>query len=137
MIGIGIGHHASDYLFPEFPIEGGKYKADYLLVGKGSGGHEFVFIELEAPHWRTTLKDGYYGESTRKGYNQIDDWGSAIGRDYDSSRFHFVVVSGIRDDFDDKSYEIRRKDIKRRGILWLHYDNLYEGAMDLLEKKTF
>ena len=30
--GFMIGHHGSNYLFPEFPLECGKYKADYLLI---------------------------------------------------------------------------------------------------------
>ncbi len=41
---INIGNHGA-YLFPEFQL-GSSYKVDYLLMGKSSGGFEFVFIEL-------------------------------------------------------------------------------------------
>ena len=57
------GHHDA-YVFPEFAL--GKYIADYLLIGKSSGGYEFVFVELEHPNGRTTLKSGHEGETFRK-----------------------------------------------------------------------
>lgn len=42
------GHHEA-YIFPEFML-GSSYKVDYLLIGKNSGGYEFVFVELEHPN---------------------------------------------------------------------------------------
>lgn len=49
------GHHVA-YLFPEFPLET-SYKAGYLIIGKNSGGHEFVFVELENPKGNITIQD--------------------------------------------------------------------------------
>ena len=51
-LSINIGNHGA-YLFPEFQL-GNSYKADYLLVGKSSGGYEFIFIELESPYGNIT-----------------------------------------------------------------------------------
>lgn len=36
---------------------------DYLIIGKGSGGYEFVFVELKGIHEKVTLKDGSLGYS--------------------------------------------------------------------------
>ena len=47
-LSINIGHHGA-YLFPEFQLSS-SYKADYLLMGRSSGGFEFIFIELESPY---------------------------------------------------------------------------------------
>ena len=69
------GHHDA-YVFPEFAL--GNYIADYLLIGKSSGGYEFVFVELEHPNGRTTLKSGHEGEAFRKGTYQIYDWKAEI-----------------------------------------------------------
>lgn len=65
------GHHDA-YLFPEFQL-GNSYKVDYLLVGRGSGGWEFVFVELEAPTGNITRKDGGLGNAFQKGLKQVDD----------------------------------------------------------------
>ena len=64
-----MGHHGA-YLFPEFPL-GTSYKADYLLIGNGSGGHEFIFIELENPKGNITLQNGELGNTFRKGILQV------------------------------------------------------------------
>ena len=53
-LSINIGNHGV-YLFPEFQL-GNSYKADYLLVGKSSGGYEFIFIELERSIWKYNIK---------------------------------------------------------------------------------
>ena len=76
------GHHDS-YVFPEFKI--GNYIADYLLIGKSSGGYEFIFVELEHPNGRTTLKSGHEGQSCRSGTYQIYDWRAEIEANFSSS----------------------------------------------------
>ena len=75
------GHHDT-FIFPEFSIGAGTYFADYLIVGKNSGGYEFLFVELEAPHKSTTIKSGYEGYATRSGLNQISDWKYQIETDF-------------------------------------------------------
>lgn len=154
------GHHET-YIFPEFSIGNGLYYADYLIVGKSSGGYEFVFVELEAPNKRTTIKSGYEGQATRAGLNQILDWKYAIESDfisitkefekacidvkklplecqqYDSTRMHYMVVAGLRDDYNDTTYRTRRLKAKEQGIEMYHYDNLIDLARLLEEKNTF
>lgn len=154
------GHH-NTYIFPEFSIGNGTYYADYLIVGKNSGGYEFVFVELEAPNKSTTIKSGYEGFATRSGLNQISDWKFLIEADfrsitkefekfcidveklplefrqYDSTRMHYMVIAGLRDDYNAVTYRIRRQKIKEQGIEMYHYDNLVDLSKSLEEKSTF
>lgn len=152
------GHHEC-YLFKEFWL-GENYRADYMIIGKGSGGYEFVLIEFEKSDGRITLKDGHIGEAFRKGISQVDDWKAWIEGNfsefskalisvkgdktmppelekYDSTRFHYVVVSGLRSDYSDKTYQTARDKANRSGIHLIHYDKLYENAVDLLKQETF
>lgn len=151
------GHHDA-YIFPEFAL--GEYFADYLLVGKGSGGYEFIFVELEHPNGRTTLKSGHEGEACRKGNNQIKDWKFEIEShfatsfasiikysnklelprefsEYDSSRFHYVVVAGLREDYNETTYRDRRNKDQYDTVMLLHYDNLYDKACELENANSF
>lgn len=154
------GHHEA-YIFPEFKNEDGHYKADYLVVGKNSGGYEFLFIELEAPNSRTTIKSGHLGQATRSGVNQIYDWKSAIVAKYNSftnelkkmsdkpnllpvefiecdpSRLHYMVISGTREDYNKVTYTERRRRGQTEGIGMYHYDNLIDLSRDLKNKNTF
>ncbi len=154
------GHHET-YIFPEFSIGNGTYYADYLIVGKNSGGYEFVFIELESPNKSTTIKSGYEGLAIRSGLNQILDWKYQIGADftlitkefekfcikgkalplefqqYDSTRMHYMVIAGLRDDYNDVTYRNRRLKVKEQGIEMHHYDNLIDLSKLLENKNTF
>ena len=154
------GHHEA-YIFPEFSIGNGKYFADYLIVGKNSGGYEFIFIELEAPNKRITIKDGYEGQAMRLGLNQIFDWKCEIEANYslikqefekqskktsvlpiefqklDQTRIHYVVVAGVRDDYNDTTYRNRRLKLKEQDIKIYHYDNLIDFSTELEERATF
>ena len=62
------------YLLTQVNVFGSSYKADYLLVGKSSGGYEFVLIELENPYGQITLQDGNLGAEFRDGISQLDEW---------------------------------------------------------------
>lgn len=157
------GHHAT-YLFPEFELRAnGKtdYRVDYLLLGEGSGGFEFVFVELESPNIGVTLQNGYPAKGTRSGQFQIKDWQKWLGENYsqltvffekergdkeelrdefykfDSTRMHYVVVSGTRNDYNETSYYSRRKEMQDSGIILLHYDNLYDFSNALINLDTF
>lgn len=154
------GHHVT-YIFPEFSIGNGTYYADYLIVGKNSGGYEFVFVELESPNKSTTIKNGYEGLATRSGLNQISDWKRQIEGDfasitkefekfcidtkkspqefkqYDSTRMHYMVIAGLRDDYNDVTYCTRRLKAKEQRIEMYHYDNLIDFSKLLEEKNTF
>ena len=144
--GYRFGHHNA-FLFREFELPP-NFVADFLLVGKSSGGFEFIFIELESPYGQITNKDGSFGTVIRKGIRQINDWDDWIEKNYyilrlvfeknigtmealpkeffelEKSRIHYVVVAGRRSDYVEKTYQLRRKLLKSNNILLMHYDNL-------------
>ena len=66
------GHHDA-FIFPEFQL-GNSYQVDYLIVGKSSGGYEFIFVEMKHPNKNITLTDGHSGDAMRKGERQVTDW---------------------------------------------------------------
>lgn len=153
------GHHNA-FIIPEFML-GNSYKADYLLIGKNSGGYEFVFLELENPYGKITLKDGNLGDTFRKGIKQIVDWDEWLEANYsslretflkykhpnmqlpdeflilDKSRIHYAVVAGRRHDFNEKTYREKRRYKSNQKITLLHYDNLYDSAKDIIGKPTY
>lgn len=140
------GHHDA-YLFREFELPS-NYVVDFLLVGKNSGGYEFIFIEFESPNIEITLKDGSLGTAFRNGIKQIEDWDLWIDSSFfalknvfknyknphiklpeefyelDKTRIHFMVIAGKRKDFNSKTYRLKRKG--KNGIKILHYDNLID-----------
>lgn len=149
------GHHDS-YLFREFPLPP-QYRCDFLLVGKNSGGYEFVFIEFEHPNLDTVLKDGNLGEAFRKGLKQVEDWDIWIDSSFsnlkkvfdiyrnkslnlpsefyelDKSRIHFLVIAGKRSQFNEKTYRLKRK--SRKDIRIIHYDNLIDVCNTHLKRR--
>ena len=157
--GFVFGHHDT-YIFPEFQL-GKDYRVDYLLIGGGSGGYEFVFVELEKPNGRVTVVSGHPGQVTRSGTNQINDWKRWIESNFvvlrsffeqekredvtlpeefcklDTTRMHYVVVSGTRVDYKDTTYLNRRREIKESNVIFLHYDNLFDASQRLINQNTF
>jgi hypothetical protein len=148
------GHH-DRYLFKEFKLPP-DYQADFLVVGKNSEGYHFLFFELENPYNNITVKNGSFGSTIRKGVEQINDWKIWLEKNYntvknvfnkqlspneklpteflefDSSRMNYVVVAGRRDNFNEKTYRLRREN-KKLGIHILHYDNLIDESLDLIK----
>ena len=157
--GFRFGHHDS-YIFPEFRL-GNDYRADYLLIGKSSGGYEFIFVEFEKSKGRVTLSSGNPGQVIRSGNYQILDWKYWVDSkfsslrlffdtekqngvclphefyDFDSTRMHYVVVAGTRDDYNEQTYRCRRREALDSNIVLLHYDNLYDASERLIEQNTF
>lgn len=151
------GHHGA-YVFKEFQL-GADYRADYLLIGKASGGYHFIFVEFETPSKSVTLSDGSFGEGIRKGINQIYDWRyflqsnfSIISSElkkytfqklpdemysYDETRMFYVIVSGRRKDYTEKTYRLRRELDQNNKIKLLHYDNLLDEARKLIGAQTY
>jgi hypothetical protein len=153
------GHH-SLYLFPEFKMTT-DYQVDYLMVGKNSAGYHFVFLELENPYNNITVKDGSFGLTLRNGIKQIDDWefwlennfahmrplfenAKNIKQDlpkefyvFDKTRFHYIVMGGRREDFNEKTYRLGRSELERRKLRILHYDNLIDFAEKIIGAYTF
>lgn len=157
------GHHSA-YLFPEFQL-GTTYKSDYLLIGKNSGGHEFVFIELESPkdkgNEKVTVQDGELGSIFRKGITQVKNWRRWLQENYvslseyfekhknreetlpkeflkyDDTRIHYVVIAGMRNDFSEKTYRIAREYRDTDKIQLLHYENLVDFSCQILNEPTY
>ena len=57
--------------------------------------------------------------------------------EYDSSRFHYAVVAGLREDYNEATYRDRRNKVTQQNILTLHYDNLYDKACELETAQSF
>ena len=152
------GHHEAA-LFKEFPL-GNRYKADYLLAGRASGGWQFVYVEFENPYGSVTLEDGNIGDVIRKGLNQIDEWKTFIESNYsivkteferytneplpkeftsfDSTRMHYVVVAGRRNDYLSDTARLHQRRIEQeRKIKIIHYDNLLDETRRLIGKQTY
>lgn len=153
------GHHEA-YIIPEFQL-GTNYRADYLLIGRSSGGYEFVFVELESPKGNIIKKDGNLGEVFRKGIEQVSDWRRWLQRnystlrevykgylkpgdqlpsefiEYDETRIHYAVIAGRRDDFKELTYSIKREYLQSQDILLLHYDNLVDFSIAIAGEATY
>jgi hypothetical protein len=153
------GHHGA-YLFPEFPLSN-NFVVDFLVIGKNSGGHEFIFVELESVYGSVTKQDGTIGESIRRGLKQVEEWefwleknfrnlNSTLDKyrnknenlpteyfEFDQSRIHFAVVSGRRENYSEPTYRKRRKLLKESGIRLMHYDNLIDCAKGVCKSKNW
>lgn len=147
------GHH-DRYIFREISLPP-NFQADFLLIGKNSLGFHFLFIELENPTGDIILKNGNFGNSVRKGLNQIEDWKSWVEKnldslrnaliktkspnlylpneffEYDSTRFSYAVIVGRRSHFTEKA-NLRRRKYSQQGIMILHYDNVIDECQKLL-----
>ena len=148
------GNHGK-YLFKEFPLPP-DYRADYLLVGRNSMGHEFIFVELEHPNKNITIKDGAFGKAIRDGLGQIEEWDSWLDRNFnsilsvfkkaknsnrdlpnefyelDKSRIHYLLIAGKRIHFNEKTYRLRRKYLKQKIHIY-HYNNFLDDVKTLLD----
>ncbi|WP_090739045.1 Shedu anti-phage system protein SduA domain-containing protein [Paenibacillus sp. Mc5Re-14] len=153
------GHHDA-FIFPELKL-GTAIQVDFLIIGKNSGGYEFIFVELEARYGKITLSDGDLGDAFRKGIRQVKDWSDWLESYYtsfqeailkyknaaqqlplefmvpDRTRIHFVVVAGRRTDFNEKTYRTKRRTKTEQNIELLHYDNLYDTAKEVVGKATY
>ncbi|MBW9158643.1 Shedu anti-phage system protein SduA domain-containing protein [Clostridium tagluense] len=157
--GYNFGHHSA-YLFSEFQL-GNSFVADYLIVGESSGGHEFIFIELENNKGTITRQDGEFGQVINKGLKQISDWKAWLEQNYmhlketfdkvvhprerladefsryDSTRVHYVCVAGRRDNYKDNTYRNRRRMMLEQHIQVIHYDNLIDFARNTIGDSTY
>lgn len=157
--GYDFGHHDA-FLFPEFQL-GSDMQADYLLIGRSSGGYEFIFVELESVYGRITLNNGTLGECFKKGIHQVKSWSRWLQANYglllnqfnklknkeenlstefiqyDESRMHYVVVAGRRENFDDLTYRIKREMDLNENIKLFHYDNLIDFAENIIGEASY
>lgn len=152
------GHHEA-VLFKEFPL-GTSYRADYLLAGRASSGWQFIFVEFENPYGSVTMQDGSWGRVVRNGLNQIEDWKNFLEANYstvhaefmrytnkslpveftqyDSTRMHYVVVAGRREDFKNpRTREKQRRTEQESKIKVLHYENLLDSARLLIGRESY
>lgn len=152
------GHH-DRYVFQELPLPP-NHQADFLIIGKNSHGFHFIFFELENPYGNIITKEGEFGLTIRKGISQIGDWQSWIEKgmnafkdvilksktnnydlpkefyEYDSSRFHYVVIAGRRNDYNEKAQRLVRKSLNN-GIRILHYDKIIELSEELIKSSNY
>ncbi len=157
--GYNFGNHEL-YVFPEFML-GNSFKVDYLIVGKSSGGYQFLFVELESLYGRITTKDGNPGQVFNKGIKQVEDWDRWLSSNffslretfnkyiktngnlpqefinYDNTKIHFAVVAGRRNNFLENTYWKQRTLKSSRKINLLHYDNLLDCAFDNIGKNNY
>lgn len=160
LVNFSVGHHDA-YLFSEVPLFN-NYICDYLLIGTSSLGYEFVFVEFESLHKNITLKNGDIGDSIRRGLKQVNDWRvwndanfislrtyfekhlspsyDSLPKEfinYDSTRFHYVVVAGKRQNYKEYTRLIQRKSRKSESIYLFHYDNLYDWSKQIISNKNY
>jgi hypothetical protein len=158
------GHHGA-YLFTEFPI-GTSYKADYLIVGQNSDGYHHIFCEFESvsrskQSETIVKKDGNFGSIILKGLAQIDLWKNFLQsnfnvlendflkyknpkdelpiefRKFKQWQINYVVVAGRRNDYTERSRELRTQYKSERNIQILHYDNLYSNIQECIGRSTY
>lgn len=151
------GHH-STYVFKEFKL-GTSYTADYVLVGRASGGHQFIFIECESLYGRITIEDGSFGDAITKGIRQVNDWKAYIAANYsslyeefrkhtskslpeefsrfDPTRFNYIVIAGRRTNFNERTYRLARQSEHDTNVAILHYDNWFDAAIEVIGKNTY
>lgn len=157
--GFWFGHHEA-YLFKEFELPP-NFRADFLIVGKNSGGYEFIFVELESIYGQITQQNGDLGKCFRAGIAQIQDWDEYIEANFptislifdkakkpgvllpdefrklDKSRIHYAVIAGRRTDFKEKTRRIQRKYREEGKIHIFHYDNLIDSSKSLLKEGNY
>lgn len=84
------GHHSA-YLVPEQSL-GAEYRADYMLLGHNSIGHQIVLVEFEDVNVDYTIKSSNSETvAVRKGLTQIRDW----KRWMDDNRAYFLKSCGL------------------------------------------
>lgn len=145
------GHHEL-FVFPEFYLAD-IYKVDFLIIGRASGGYQFLFVELENPYGQITTEKGEFSVTINKGIKQVQDWKRWIPKNFNSiqqtlkkykgpneefskefyeldiDRLHFMVIAGRRNDYNDLTNQIRREMLQNGNqIKLLHYDNVIELA---------
>lgn len=154
------GHHER-FIFPEFKL-GDHFQVDFLIIGKASGGYQFLFVELENPYGQITTKKGEYSTVINKGLKQVGDWRRWIPKNFnaitqtlrkykgpnkefpkelyelDIDRLHFMVIGGRRNDYNELTYQIRREIEQERGSFKiLHYDNVLDNAKKVIKTKAW
>ena len=84
------GHHEA-FIVPEQSL-GAEYRADYMLLGRNSIGHQIVLIEFEDVNVDYKIQSANIeSDSVRKGIAQIKDW----KRWMDSNREYFMKSCGL------------------------------------------
>ncbi len=153
------GHHEV-FIFPEFQLSN-NYQVDFLIIGRASGGYQFLLIEFENPYGKITTHRGEFSIAINKGIKQIKDWQRWIPKNFNSvhqtlkkykgpnkdfpkefyeldlDRFHYIIVAGRREDYNDLTYQERRETKKTQNINILHYDNLVENSRYMIKTKSW
>lgn len=138
------GHHSA-YLVPEQSL-GAEYRADYMLLGKNSIGHQLILVEFEDVNVDYVLKtSNTETETVRNGFAQIRDWKrwiddhrdyflqssglSTISKDIPSWGIHYCIVVSRRSRMSDTANQMRLQ--MQHEISGLHivtYDRLVDNV---------
>lgn len=140
--------HQEAYILPEQPL-GAEYRADYMLLGRNSIGHQIVFVEFENVNvdykHRTSNMET---ESVRKGLVQIKDWKrwmdsnreyfmqscglSNISRNIPTWGIHYCLVVSRRNRMDDMANQMRGQTQHETPALHIiTYDRLVDNVKKL------
>lgn len=141
------GHHEA-YIVPEQPL-GAEYRADYMLLGRNSIGHQIVFVEFENVNVDyKVLTSNMESESVRKGLVQIKDWKrwmdsnrdyfmqscglSNINRNIPTWGIHYCLVVSRRNRMDDMANQMRGQTQHETPALHIvTYDRLIDNVKKL------
>lgn len=160
--GFDFGHH-EQYIFREFPLPNGDYRADFLLVGKGSSGYHEIFVEFESPYSNRSSKvfteKFREGHILRKGRDQLQDWETSLEKFFSAHqanlmkymnpdkdvpkdflennprRRQYILVAGKRSDF-EVNYNTRIQIEKTNNIKIMHYDRLVDEIQHIITGKS-
>lgn len=149
----GEAHHAlCRYAFPEFLKGKADFVPDVLLIGHDSNGYHLFFVEFESPYGTIVSNKGKnFGETIRKGINQITDWKRWIPQHYNQISeeldkhayewkqkpkelgvyrepfIHYVVVAGRRKDYETSEIKQLIEETKKNdNIHVMNYDSFAE-----------
>lgn len=138
------GHHLA-YLVPEQSL-GAEYRADYMLLGNNSIGHQIILVEFEDVNVEYKLStSNTETESVRKGLTQIRDWKrwidnhrdyflqscglSAIAKSIPSWGIHYCLVVSRRNRMSDIANEMRSQmQHETPGLHIVTYDRLVDNV---------
>ena len=121
------GHHSA-YLVPEQSL-GAEYKADYMLLGNNSIGHQIILVEFEDVNVDfKILTANSETASVRKGLTQIRDW----KRWMDDHRIYYCLVVSRRNRMNEAANQLRRQmQAENPRLHIVTYDRLVDNVRNL------
>lgn len=133
LLGVELGPH-SGCPQPGGQLDGGgqlrRHGQDqHICRSRGQLGVQHSLLAQHVEQSRQADRDAYAGQLPVGLPKEFSE--------YDSSRFHYAVVAGLREDYNEATYRDRRNKVTQQNILTLHYDNLYDKACELETAQSF